>query len=233
MLKQTNAGVVGASSVARSEFIIGGQRSGKSAYSEQAAAQWLVRSASHRAVYVATAQAHDVEMAARIGRHQTDRAARVPTMVTIEEPVRLADTLLAHSAPKTIVVIDCLTLWLTNLLMPHPANLVTKAVIADAKSCASSQRVSFNVMRNSEENINFSDVHITQYAMFLEAIKLAQGPVVVVSNEIGLGVIPLGREVRAYVDALGRLNQDVARACHRVTLMTAGLPLVLKGEGQI
>ena len=64
--------------------------------------------------------------------------------------------------------------------------------------------------------------------MLLEAIDAAPGPVVLVSNEIGLGVVPLGREVRAYVDALGRLNQDVAKACHRVTLMAAGLPLTLK-----
>jgi len=64
--------------------------------------------------------------------------------------------------------------------------------------------------------------------MLLEAIKTAPGPVVLVGNEIGLGVIPMGREVRAFVDALGRLNQDVAAACGRVTLMAAGLPLALK-----
>ena len=69
-----------------------------------------------------------------------------------------------------------------------------------------------------------------QSAHFFEAIKNASGPVVLVGNEIGLGVIPLGREVRAFVDALGRLNQDMAAACARVTLMCAGLPLTLKDE---
>ena len=69
-----------------------------------------------------------------------------------------------------------------------------------------------------------------QAAMLLIAIENAAGPVVLVGNEIGLGVIPLGRETRAFVDALGRLNQDVAQACQRVTLMAAGLPLNLKGQ---
>ena len=67
--------------------------------------------------------------------------------------------------------------------------------------------------------------------MLLEAIASAPGPVVLVGNEIGLGVIPLGGEVRAFVDALGTLNQDVARVCQRVTLMAAGLPLLLKDAG--
>ena len=70
-----------------------------------------------------------------------------------------------------------------------------------------------------------------QIAMLLEAIQQAPGPVVLVGNEIGLGVIPMGREVRAFVDALGRLNQDVAAVCSRVTLMAAGLPLTLKEPG--
>ena len=70
----------------------------------------------------------------------------------------------------------------------------------------------------------------TQSALFLEALQQASGPVVLVGNEIGLGVIPLGREVRAFVDTLGRLNQDMAAACARVTLMCAGLPLTLKDE---
>ena len=68
----------------------------------------------------------------------------------------------------------------------------------------------------------------TQSALFLEALQHASGPVVLVGNEIGLGVIPLGREVRAFVDALGQLNQQVAQVCARVTLMAAGLPLILK-----
>jgi adenosylcobinamide kinase / adenosylcobinamide-phosphate guanylyltransferase len=98
-------------------------------------------------------------------------------------------------------VIDCLTLWLTNLLMPlDPAQAMGEAEVSDAGE-----------------------------ALCL-AIAQAPGPVVVVSNEVGLGVVPMGREVRAYVDALGRLNQQVAGVCARVTLMAAGLPLALKGN---
>jgi adenosylcobinamide kinase / adenosylcobinamide-phosphate guanylyltransferase len=198
------------------ELIIGGQRSGKSTRAELLAGQWLAQSLEHRAVFVATAQAHDAEMTQRIARHRADRAVRLPSMVTVEEPVHLAKAITQHSAPHTMVVVDCLTLWLTNLLFPYDA--------APLPAEAAASRVNVN----NEENRHFSDVDIEYFAMFIGAVKSAQGPLVIVSNEIGLGVIPMGRQVRAYVDALGRLNQDVARVCDRVTLMAAGLPLVLK-----
>ena len=184
---------------ARTEFILGGQRSGKSRRAETLARQWLDASADHRAVLVATGQAWDEEMRARIARHQSDRAERVPGMVTVEEPVALAGALARSSDAQTMVVVDCLTLWLTNLMMPaDPAQaLYAPGVIAATQAlCA--------------------------------AVARASGPVVLVGNEIGLGVIPLGREVRAFVDALGRLNQALAARCERVTLMVAGLPLTLK-----
>jgi adenosylcobinamide kinase/adenosylcobinamide-phosphate guanylyltransferase len=120
-------------------------------------------------------------------------------MVTVEESFALADALRRGSEPQTLVVIDCLTLWLTHLMMPlDPVDALDEAgVIAATKAlCA--------------------------------AIAEARGPVVLVGNEIGLGVIPLGREVRVFVDALGRLNQAVAACCERVTFMAAGLPLTLK-----
>jgi adenosylcobinamide kinase / adenosylcobinamide-phosphate guanylyltransferase len=198
------------------ELIIGGQRSGKSARAELLASQWLAQSLEHRAVFVATAQAHDAEMTQRIARHRADRAVRLPSMVTVEEPVQLAEAIAQHSAPHTMVVVDCLTLWLTNLLFPYDA--------APLPAEAAASRVDVN----SEENRQFSDVDIEYLAMFIGAVKSAQGPLVIVSNEIGLGVIPMGRQVRAYVDALGRLNQDVAQVCDSVTFMAAGLPLVLK-----
>ena len=187
--------------IARSELILGGQRSGKSRRAELLARDWLAAATAHRAVMVATGQAWDQEMRERIARHQADRAARVPGMVTVEEPLALADVVRRHSDEKTLVVVDCLTLWLTNRMMPaDPAQaLVEGAVIAAGEElCAT--------------------------------ITAAPGPVVLVGNEIGLGVIPMGREVRAFVDALGRLNQQVAAACERVTLMAAGLPLTLKGH---
>lgn len=186
--------------IARSELILGGQRSGKSRRAELLARTWLAQSPEHEAVLVATGQAGDEEMRTRIARHRSARAARVPGLRTVEEPLWLPQAIQVHSRPDTLLVVDCLTLWLTNWLMPRDSSVVP---ISDWAG---------------------------QTARLQEALLAAPGPVVLVSNEIGLGVIPLGREVRAFVDALGRLNQDVAQACARVTLMAAGLPLSLKGS---
>jgi adenosylcobinamide kinase/adenosylcobinamide-phosphate guanylyltransferase len=183
------------------ELILGGQKSGKSRRAELRAVDWLAEApATRRAVLIATGQAHDDEMRQRIARHQADRAQRVPAMRTVEEPIELAREIVTQSAPDTLVVIDCLTLWLTNLLMPLRSESARPITRTPA-------------------------MHI---AMLLVALREARGPVVLVGNEIGLGVIPLGGETRAFVDALGRLNQDVAAACGRATLMVAGLPLTLK-----
>lgn len=184
---------------ARSEFILGGQRSGKSRRAESIARQWLDGAPKRHAVLVATAQAWDDEMRERIARHRADRRERVPGMTTVEEPRALAAALERHSAPDTLLVVDCLTLWLGNLLMPmEPGEALDEAGV------------------------------ITAGEALCRAIAVAPGPLVLVGNEIGLGVIPMGREVRAFVDALGRLNQGVAACCERVTLMVAGLPMVLK-----
>ncbi len=188
-------------SIARSELILGGQKSGKSRRAELLARQWVQQAPEHRAVMIATAQPWDDEMRLRIARHQQERVERVPGMTTVEEPLALAEAIRSHSAPGTLVVVDCLTLWLTNLLMPADFDKKTAQAHVVTDECAS----------------------------LLVAISQAPGPVVLVGNEIGLGVIPMGREVRAFVDALGRLNQQVAEVCERVTLMAAGLPLTLKG----
>lgn len=182
--------------IARSELILGGQKSGKSRRAELLARSWLAQSAQHRATLIATGQAWDEEMRERIARHQRERAQRVPGLQTVEEPLQLAQAIEAHSRPDTLLVVDCLTLWLTNWLMP------AEGVPPEG--------------------------YAVQRAGLTEALSRAPGPVVLVGNEIGLGVIPLGREVRTFVDELGRLNQDVARACTRVTFMAAGLPLTLK-----
>ena len=189
--------------VARSELILGGQKSGKSRRAEQLASAWLVQSPQHRAVLIATAQAGDDEMRQRIARHQSDRAARLPDMLTIEEPLALAGAITLHANTQTLVLVDCLTLWLTNWLFPGAYLESNRPLATDIRA---------------------------QAAMFLIAVKQAAGPVVLVSNEIGLGVIPMGRQTREFVDALGRLNQDVAQVCERVTFMAAGLPLTLKGQ---
>ena len=186
--------------VARRELILGGQRSGKSRRAESVAQSWLGASKTHNALLIATAQPGDAEMRQRIERHQADRARRLPRLHSVEEPLALAQAIAAYSAPQTLVLVDCLTLWLTNQLMP--AEGLAAATDAPAPEVA--------------------------LAALLQALRKTSGPVVLVSNEIGLGLIPMGREVRDFVDALGQLNQAVAGVCERVTLMVAGLPLILK-----
>ena len=110
-----------ASTIARSELILGGQKSGKSRRAELLARQWLAQSPTHRALLLATGQAWDVEMQERIARHQRERAERVPGLLTLEEPRDLAGVLARVSSPQALVVVDCLTLWLTNWLMPAPS----------------------------------------------------------------------------------------------------------------
>ena len=194
----------------KSELILGGQKSGKSRRAEFLARDWLLQSPLHKAVLIATALPWDEEMQQRIARHQHDRAERVPGLTTIEEPLQLAQTINRLTRPDTLLVVDCLTLWLTNLLMP-----------ADSEN-----------VKNTSSNRPIASDFIDYSAMLFIAIKdaksEAKGPIIIVSNEIGLGVIPMGREVRAFVDALGKLNQDIAQACDKVTLMAAGLPLSLK-----
>ena len=189
--------------VARTELILGGQKSGKSRRAEQLASAWLAQSPQHRAVLIATAHAGDDEMRQRIARHQQDRAARVPAMLTIEEPLALAEAITQHGNAHTLVLVDCLTLWLTNWLFPDAEFKKNRPLAPESRA---------------------------QEAMLLIAIKQTAGPVVLVSNEIGLGVIPMGRPTREFVDTLGRLNQGVAVASERVTFMAAGLPLMLKGQ---
>jgi adenosylcobinamide kinase/adenosylcobinamide-phosphate guanylyltransferase len=182
-------------------LLLGGQKSGKSRQAELLARQWLQADASHRASLIATGTAYDAEMRERIARHQRDRAERVAQLATLEAPRAVAQAIAAHSSPQHLLIVDCLTLWLTNWLMPAP-DLVTPQ--------------------------DDEDTWPAQAALFLQALQQAPGPVILVSNEIGLGVIPLGREVRAFVDALGTLNQQTAAVCNRVTFMAAGLPLQMK-----
>lgn len=199
--------------IARSELILGGQKSGKSRRAETLAAAWLAQSPAHRAVLIATAQPWDDEMRARIARHQRERAARVPGLRTVEARcgpgLDLPAAIAREGAADTLCVVDCLTLWLTQVLMPPPDG-------------------GENGFEGHKQKRPLALDWQAQAAMLFEAIRACPGPIVLVGNEIGLGVIPLGREVRAFVDALGQLNQQAAAACQRVTLMAAGLPLCLK-----
>lgn len=170
-------------------FIVGGARSGKSAHAERLAA------ASGLAVtYIATAQIADDEFAARVEHH---RARRPAQWAVVEASLDLASALAAAAQPERCVLIDCLTLWLANLLCP-PDGCAPRA---DAQA---------------------------RLDAFVATCGEAAGKVIVVSNEIGLGVVPLGAVTRHYVDELGRLNQRIAALATHATLMVAGLPLVLK-----
>lgn len=165
-------------------FVIGGARSGKSAY-----AKCLAESIAKERVFIATAEPIDLEMQERIARHQVDRDR---SWRTVEEPVELLDAIAAHASCERSVLVDCLTLWLSNLT--YHGRDVAKATAALVTGLAS-----------------------------------ANGHVILVSNEVGLGLVPDSPVGRAFRDAQGRLNQDVAAVCDRVYFMTAGLPLLLKG----
>lgn len=184
--------------VCRSELILGGQKSGKSRRAESLAVKWLSGAERNQAIMIATGQAWDDEMTQRIARHQQDRAIRVPGMRTIEEPLNLAQALKQHDSPDTLLVVDCLTMWLTNRLMP----------VSGSGDTPQQWQAALHELQTTLQGL--------------------RGSVVMVGNEIGLGVIPMGQGVRHFVDALGVLNQALAQQCQRVTLMVAGLPLVLK-----
>ena len=203
--------------MAEVELILGGQKSGKSRRAEALAARWLAAGtpvAPRQATLLATAEAWDDEMCQRIARHQADRRERVPGLGTLEfapgTVPDLGEAITRRSAPHHLLVVDCLTLWLTRALMPMEAPMEAE-----------------NSMKKMPPPLDLK----AQTAHFLEALRQAPGPVVLVGNEIGLGVIPLGREVRAFVDALGLLNQQVAEVAQRVVLMVAGQPLVVKPAG--
>lgn len=166
-------------------LVLGGARSGKSRHAEE-----LVLGSGLEPHYVATGSAGDDEMAERIAHH---RARRGPTWTTQEEPLDLPGALHTAAAPERAVLVDCLTLWLSNLMF------------ADR------------------------DVEAESGALCRLLARLP-GPVVLVSNEVGLGLVPetpLGRRFR---DAQGRLNQAVAAAVPRVVFVAAGLPLILKSQ---
>jgi adenosylcobinamide kinase/adenosylcobinamide-phosphate guanylyltransferase len=163
-------------------LILGGARSGKSRYAER-----LVENAARCGTYLATAEAGDAEMAERIAAH---RARRGPFWRTVEAPLTLASAI-AAAAPEGPVLVDCLTLWLSNLLLAGKQ--------PDAET-----------------------------GVLCRVLHEAAGPIVLVSNEVGMGLVPetpLGRHFR---DAAGRLNQEIAALADRVVFIAAGLPLILK-----
>ncbi len=169
-------------------LVLGGARSGKSTHAERLVAGTLFGAAPRPAVYIATAQAGDVEMATRIMAH---RARRGANWTTVEEPLRLGEAVVAAGAHRQPVLVDCLTLWLSNLM--HAGEDVDEA---------------------TDE--------------LLRALDGLGAPVVFVSNEVGLGIVPDTPLGRAFRDSQGRLNMRMADYADRVILMAAGLPLILK-----
>lgn len=169
---------------ANTHLVLGGARSGKSRFGEQ-----IAKDSGLEVIYVATAQAYDNEMVKRIEQHKLDRPDH---WQSIEEPVNLPQIIEDNSDSKNIILVDCLTLWLMNLL--------------DAK---------LDIPREVDALLN--------------ALSKSSGAVVMVSNEITMGVVPMGEMSRQYVDELGRMHQRIAQQAHNVTLMVAGIPMAIKG----
>ncbi|TBW12593.1 bifunctional adenosylcobinamide kinase/adenosylcobinamide-phosphate guanylyltransferase [Azotobacter chroococcum subsp. isscasi] len=169
------------------ELILGGARSGKSRLAERLAAESALA-----VTYVATAQALDGEMAARIAHHRQRRPAG---WALVEEPLALARVLREQAGEGRCLLVDCLTLWLTNLLLADdPARLAQER------------------------------------EALLECLPELPGRIILVGNETGLGVVPLGELSRRYVDEAGWLHQALAERCARVLFCVAGLPMTLKGD---
>ena len=187
-------------------LVLGGVRAGKSSYAKNAAIQ-----RGGRTVFVATAEAGDAEMAARIAAHQRDRP---PEWHTIEEPLNLATALDASSLgePYDTVVLDCLTLWVSNLLLRD----TDRGGAGDGAG-------------DSEVTSTGAASIAGEVEALLDVYERGSASWVVVSNEVGLGVVPPTALGRLYADELGRANQMVAARADTVVLLTAGIPMVLKG----
>lgn len=164
-------------------LVIGGARSGKSRYAQERA-----EATGLSPMFIATAQAYDDEMRERIARHQADRG---PEWQTVEAPLDLAQTIKAHGAPDRVVLVDCLTLWVSNLM------LAGRDIAAATGDLA-------------------------------EVLGGAKGPVILVANEVGLGIVPDNALARRFRDAAGIVNQKVAALADEVQFLAAGLPLTLK-----
>ncbi len=169
------------------QLILGGARSGKSTLAEKLAA-----TTGKSVLYIATAQCLDVEMEQRVERHRTRRPAE---WGLIEEPLQLAKAVQENVAADNVILVDCLTLWLSNSLH-HDQGRGFKA----------------------------------EMASFLQTVADVQTDLILVSNEVGLGIVPMGELSRQFQDESGWMHQAVAALCDRVILTVAGLPHVLKGE---
>lgn len=183
------------------ELILGGARSGKSRLAERRAV--LCEALGMQVVYIATAEAWDPEMAERLTHHRNNRPAH---WATVEEPVKLAETLQAQAATDHCLIVDCITLWLSALVFKGKAGTQME----------SGQPIACELLERERQAL-------------LDVLPKLPGEIILVSNEIGSGVVPENRLARRFADEQGRLNQDLAARCERVTLSVAGLPLHLRG----
>jgi len=181
-------------------LLIGGARSGKSALAEQ-----IARDSGRRVTVIATAQAGDAEMAERIAAHRAQRPAH---WCTLEAPLALAQALREADAPGALLLVDCLTLWLSNLLL---ADLPTGADATTAQPSIPGAHV------------------VRERAALLATLPTLQAEVLLIGNEVGHGIVPMGALNRWFVDENGRLHQALAAQCERVRFVMAGCTLALKG----
>jgi adenosylcobinamide kinase / adenosylcobinamide-phosphate guanylyltransferase len=170
-------------------LVLGGAKSGKSSFALN-----VCNSLDRDRIFLATAQAFDQEMEVRIRRHQAERGSG---WRTIEEPLKVAKTISAHDSDDTVILLDCLTLWLNNLYMEHGED---QEAIGEAIETLARQ---------------MADI---------------RGAVVVVSNEVGMGIVPDNPLSRTYRDTAGYMNQRIARLSGKVVVLLAGLPIVMKDE---
>lgn len=170
-------------------LILGGARSGKSNYAEQ-----LAQADNKEVIYIATGAAGDEEMQARIEKHKTDRPKH---WQTIEEPILLADVIERYAYTRHCLLVDCLTLWLSNIM--------------------------FNSQGDFQE-----DIFLQQKQALLNELPHIHADIILVSNEVGSGIVPMDSMSRRFVDEAGRLHQQLAQLCSHVTLVTAGLAQPLK-----
>lgn len=201
-------------------LVLGGARSGKSRYGEALVRQYTAL--GFDACYVATAQALDDEMASRIAKHQAGRADDGIEWQLFEESLALTALLKRLAKPGRVILVDCLTLWLTNQL------LASNAKVDDEPAPTEWSGADFITSTSQASNDEALASWQAEKTAFVDSLAELEGVVVLISNEVGSGIVPLGELSRQFVDEAGWLNQAVAALADNVTLVVAGLPLALK-----
>jgi adenosylcobinamide kinase/adenosylcobinamide-phosphate guanylyltransferase len=208
-------------------LVLGGARSGKSRYGEALVRQYTAL--GFDACYVATAQALDDEMATRIAKHQAGRSDDGIEWQLFEESLALTALLKQLAKPGRVILVDCLTLWLTNQLLASNVNIDDEPAPTEWNAtdfATSTFAVSTSATSTSDDKAHAS--WQAEKTAFVDSLVELEGVVILISNEVGSGIVPLGELSRQFVDEAGWLNQAVAALADNVTLVVAGLPLALK-----